>query len=213
MNGIPRFYPILDAAAAEHAGVDPLAAAGAILHAGAAILQWRSKAPLTQSHLDLVERLARTCLDHHATFVVNDRADVALLAGAGLHIGQDDLSPAHARSLLGPGAVLGYSTHNKTQLREAASSGVPFSYLALGPIFATGSKENPDPVVGLRQLREWRPLAVQPLVAIGGIARCNAGSVLDAGADSVAVISDLLPQPCTLSAIGHRVEEWLNLVA
>jgi thiamine-phosphate pyrophosphorylase len=135
-----------------------------------------------------------------------------MLLGAGLHVGQDDLPPASARRLLGPAPTLGFSTHNADQLRDAESSGVQIDYLALGPLFATSSKQNPDPVVGPARLSEWRPLTSRPLVAIGGITRANAREVLIAGADSVAVISDLVPDPCTAHALARRVEEWLDLV-
>jgi thiamine-phosphate pyrophosphorylase len=213
MNRLPRLYPILDAATAERAGVEPVAAAEAILGAGATILQWRSKGDLTEAHLERVERIARLCRDHGAMFVVNDRADLALLVGGGLHVGQDDLPPSHARQLIGSGGFLGLSTHSDTQLRAAEGCGVMLDYLALGPIFKTRSKQDPDPVVSLFQLQQWRPLTSRPVVAIGGITRTNALAVLDSGADSVAVISDLFPEPCTPSAISHRVEEWLNVVA
>jgi thiamine-phosphate pyrophosphorylase len=212
MTALPRFYPILDVESWTRRGVNPLDAAGAMLAGGARILQWRSKAPLTRAGLDDVERVASLCRDAGAAFVVNDRADVAMLVNAGLHVGQDDLPPQAARRLIGDQAMLGFSTHNAEQLRAAAAGGFRLDYAALGPIFATSSKENPDPVVGCERLRQWRSLSPWPLVAIGGIARGNAKEVLAAGADSVAVISDLVPDPCTPTAIARRVEEWLQLV-
>jgi thiamine-phosphate pyrophosphorylase len=212
MNRLPRLYPILDAATVERMGIDPVAAAEAILGAGAQILQWRSKAPVTDSHVDMGARIGEVCRDRAAAFVVNDRADLALLVDAGLHVGQDDLPPAHARRLIGAGKLLGHSTHNDRQLRDAEQSGVAIDYLALGPMYATGSKQNPDPEVGLQRLREWRSLTARPLVAIGGITRASARAVLDHGADSLAVISDLYPDPCTPAELSRRVEEWLRLV-
>ena len=130
---------------------------------------------------------------------MNDRADLCLAAGFdGVHVGQDDLSPEGARSVLGAGAIVGLSTHNSAQMKEALAK--PVDYLAIGPVFVTGSKPNPDPVVGLegvsaaRRLRDASGRAL-PLVAIGGITRGNAHAVLKAGADAVAVIGDLSNSP------------------
>jgi thiamine-phosphate pyrophosphorylase len=209
---LPRFYPIIDVDWWRRRGHSPVEAARAALAGGAGILQWRSKGPLTRMGLQEAERTAAHCRDAGATFIVNDRADVAMLLGAGLHLGQDDLPAADGRKLIGDGAVLGFSTHNDAQLSEAEASAVKVDYLAVGPIFGTSSKENPDPVVGCARLREWRPLTSRPLVAIGGITRGRAREVLEAGADSVAVIGDLIPDPCTLSGLSRRVEEWLELV-
>ena len=142
------------------------------------------------------------CHETGALFVVNDRADIALLLDAGLHIGQDDLSPLDARSLMRPHRVLGFSTHNEFQLRAALKE--PADYLAIGPVFGTASKNNADPVVGLEELRRLRTLTDGPLAAIGGITRENAALVYAAGADSIAVIGDLVPNPRA------RAEEWLR---
>jgi thiamine-phosphate pyrophosphorylase len=137
--------------------------------------------------------------------IMNDRADLCLAAGFdGLHLGQDDLSPESARLIIGDRRWLGISTHNSEQLAEANRTSA--DYLAIGPIFATGSKVNPDPVVGLAGIRRARELTTKPLVAIGGITRVNARSVIDAGADSVAVISDLLLDP------RKSAEEFLQLL-
>jgi thiamine-phosphate pyrophosphorylase len=126
--------------------------------------------------------------------IMNDRADLCLAASFdGVHVGQDDLSPESVRKIIGPNCWLGVSTHNPDQLRDAALTSV--DYLAIGPVFATSSKEKPDPVVGLEGVRRARALTRKPLVAIGGITRANAASVIEAGADSVAVISDLLREP------------------
>jgi len=126
--------------------------------------------------------------------IMNDRADLCLAAEFdGVHVGQEDLSPESVRTIIGPERWLGVSTHNPEQLREADLTSA--DYLAIGPVFATSSKERPDPVVGLEGVRRARALTRRPLVAIGGITRANARSVIDAGADSVAVISDLLREP------------------
>ena len=137
--------------------------------------------------------------------MVNDRADVAALLKAGLHLGQDDLSPGDARRILPGGSILGFSTHNEQQLNAGDSETV--DYLAIGPIFATGSKQNPDPVVGLEGLRKLRSLTQKPLVAIGGITRELAPKVFEAGADSIAVIGDLFPD------VRARGQEWVAISA
>jgi thiamine-phosphate pyrophosphorylase len=136
-----------------------------------------------KKHLGASERL-----------VMNDRADLCLAADFdGVHVGQDDLSAESVRKIIGPDRWLGVSTHNPEQLREADLTSA--DYLAIGPVFATSSKEKPDPVVGLGGVRRARALTRKPLVAIGGITRENAASVIEAGADSVAVISGLLRDP------------------
>jgi thiamine-phosphate pyrophosphorylase len=138
-------------------------------------------------------------------FVVNDRADVALLLNAALHLGQDDLAPSDARRILPAASVIGFSTHNEQQLRAADAE--PVDYLAIGPIFATASKQNPDPVVGIDGLRTLRALTEKPLVAIGGITRESAPQVFEAGADSIAVIGDLM------SDVRARAAEWIAISA
>ena len=126
--------------------------------------------------------------------IMNDRADLCMAAGFdGLHVGQDDLSPESARRIIGGDRWLGVSTHNPEQLAEADKTSA--DYLAIGPVFGTTSKANPDPVVGLEGVRRARELTRKPLVAIGWITRANVRSVIEAGADSVAVISDLLREP------------------
>jgi thiamine-phosphate pyrophosphorylase len=203
---LPAFYPILDTEVAARCSMDPASAAAGILEAGAQILQFRHKGFLSREIFGQMERIATLCREAHVLFVVNDRADLAALMGAALHLGQDDLPPAAARRVTGPETLIGFSTHNERQLRAAQSE--PVDYLALGPIFGTASKENPDPMVGLDELRRLRPLTDRPLVAIGGITRQNARDVLAAGADSVAVIGDLFPEDGNLRA---RIEEWLRV--
>ncbi|MBM3746488.1 MAG: thiamine phosphate synthase, partial [Acidobacteria bacterium] len=156
------------------------------------------------------EQAAELCRRAGALFIVDDRADIALLVDAGLHVGQDDLPPGDARQLLGPERVLGFSTHNEAQLTAALAE--PADYLAFGPVFPTVTKERPDPVVGLEELRRMRRLADRPLVAIGGITRYNALEALAAGADSLAVIGDLYPELCTAESLRARMEEWQQLV-
>ncbi len=198
---LKSFYPILDTGR----GIDPVAAAERILEGGARLLQFRHKGFFSKDVFEQARQIAALCRSVDAMFVVNDRADIARLLDAGLHLGQDDLSPADARRVLGEGSFIGFSTHNEAQLRAAAE----VEYVAFGPIFGTSSKLNPDPVVGLDELRRLRPLTTRPLVAIGGITRANARSVIEAGADSVAVIGDLFPED---GDIRGRVEEWISLV-
>jgi len=174
------------------------------LEGGVRILQIRHKGFLSREILEAIERMSGMCRDAGVLFVVNDRADLARLMGAALHLGQDDLPPSAARKVTGPDLIVGFSTHDEAQLRAAAQE--PVDYLALGPIFGTATKENPDPVVGVDELRRLRPLTDRPLVAIGGITRANARAVLDAGADSIAVIGDLFPEDGNLAT---RVTEWL----
>ncbi len=133
-------------------------------------------------------------LSDSVRLIMNDRADLCLAADfGGMHVGQEDLSPDSVRKIIGPERWLGVSTHNPEQLSEADLTSA--DYLAIGPVFSTSSKDKPDPVVGLEGVRRARQLTRKPLVAIGGITRANAASVIEAGADSVAVISDLLREP------------------
>src|SRR5262249_55328952 len=157
---------------------------------GAQILQIRHKSHWTREFYDAAREVARLCREAGADLIVNDRADFALLLGAGLHLGQDDLPPREARRIVGSDAFVGYSSHNVTQL--GAAGGEPVDYVALGPVFATASKGNPDPVVGVQEISRCRSLLEKPLVAIGGITMQNAAEVWNAGADSVAVIAGML---------------------
>jgi thiamine-phosphate pyrophosphorylase len=206
---LPCLYPILDTAALARRDCAVETAAEAMLEGGAGILQFRHKGQYSRAVFEEAERVAALCRRAGALFVIDDRADIALLLDAGLHVGQDDLPPQDARRLLGAGRVLGFSTHNAAQF--AAALAEPVDYLAFGPIFPTASKENPDPVVGLETLRELR--GDRPLVAIGGIRRANALEVLAAGADSLAVINDLLPETCSFETLRARMEEWQQLVS
>jgi thiamine-phosphate pyrophosphorylase len=204
---VPKFYPILDVATIANRGMDVLAAAEQILDGGARILQFRHKNFISRDVYVAAQAIAEMCRRAGAMFVVNDRADVARLLGAALHLGQDDLAPADARKVTGSESRIGFSTHNEQQMRAAANE--PVDYIAFGPIFGTVSKHNPDPCVGLEQLRRVRALTDRPLVAIGGITRANAPSVLEAGADSVAVIGDVFPEDGDIRA---RVQEWIRLL-
>jgi thiamine-phosphate pyrophosphorylase len=204
---VPAFYPILDTTAALARGLDPVRAAQDILDGGARILQFRHKGFLSRQAFAWLEEIAGFTRQAGAVLVVNDRADLARLFGAALHLGQDDLPPVAARSVTGTQTTIGFSTHNEDQLRAAASE--PVDYVALGPIFGTATKENPDATVGLAELRRIRPLTARPLVAIGGITRATALSVKEAGADSLAIVADLFPDDGNLR---RRSEEWIRLL-
>ncbi len=203
---LPRIYPILDTASLQARGIGLETGAAAMLEGGAGILQIRHKAHWTRGFWASAQQVAGMCRESGAMLVVNDRADFAMLLEAGLHVGQDDLPPRDARRLLGRDAIIGFSSHDARQL--AAAGGEPVDYVAFGPIFATASKQNPDPVVGTAALERLRPLIEKPLVAIGGITLENAASVLAAGADSVAVIAGLLPPQASARSIRERMEEW-----
>jgi thiamine-phosphate pyrophosphorylase len=205
---IPAFYPVLDTELLSQQGLPATEAAEAILEAGARILQFRHKQFFSRQVFEEAERVARLCRDAGALFVINDRADIAMLLNAALHLGQDDLPPADARRIIPPDRIIGFSTHNADQLLAADRQ--PVDYLAIGPIFSTASKQNPDPVVGIERLPALRSLTRKPLVAIGGITRKTAASVFSVGADSVAVIGDLYPHPLTKASLRARIEDWMS---
>jgi thiamine-phosphate pyrophosphorylase len=203
---LPKLYAILDVACFA----PPLRTTASIVDyarelatGGVTWLQYRNKVGHTREMLSHARELRRV-LGHGVTLIMNDRADICIAAGyEGVHVGQDDLSAQGARAVIGPSHILGVSTHNLEQLREADAG--PVDYIAYGPVFATSSKQHPDPLVGLDGIRAARAATKKPLVAIGGITRANARSVLDAGADSVAVISDLLSSPTKVAAEFLRV--------
>jgi thiamine-phosphate pyrophosphorylase len=207
----PRVYPILDTETLAQHGIALDTAAAALLEGGAGILQVRQKGHWTRQVFESARQVACLCREAGALLVVNDRADFAMLLEGGLHIGQEDLAPRDARKLIGPDALLGLSSHNLEQL--SAAGGEPVDYVALGPVYPTSSKHNPDPVVGVDEVRRLRPLIDKPLVAIGGITRANAAGAFNAGADSVAVISDLVPQCPTARSLRERMEEWQRIAA
>ncbi len=206
---LPAIYPIMDTDSLEARGFSVTKAAAAFLEGGAGILQLRHKAQWTRSVFETAREAARLCREAGALFIVDDRADIAMLLGAGLHVGQDDLPPRDARRLMGSEAVIGFSSHNVAQV--CAADGEPVDYLAFGPLFPTASKRNPDPVTGVEALKECRALVEKPLVAIGGITRETAAAAWAAGADSVAVIGDLLPAELSSLSLRQRMKEWQQL--
>lgn len=185
---LPQLYVILDAGMlTEPAGLT----AQKLMDAGVKLLQYRAKNAGARELWAESRAIAEMARRAKCTFIVNDRPDVAYLAGAdGVHVGQDDLEVEQARKLIGPDRWVGVSTHNLEQFRQAAATSA--DYIAVGPIFQTSSKANPDPVVGTELLGQVRALTGKPIVAIGGITLERAADVLAAGADSVAAISDIL---------------------
>jgi thiamine-phosphate pyrophosphorylase len=191
MLTLPAFYPILDPLQVAKNGLEPMDVVRALLAGGVKWVQFRHKGTYTRADYDLAVALGRLVREAGAKYVINDRVDIALMADAdGVHVGQDDLPPREVRKIAGDRLFIGYSTHNETQF--VAADREPVDYLALGPIFATVSKQNPDPVVGVEELARLRRLTSKPLVAIGGITRMNVGEAFSAGADSVSVIADWL---------------------
>lgn len=190
MIKLPKFYPITDA---RLSGLSHAEQVKHLIAGGATLIQLREKHLSPREFRREAEVALRLARGAGVRVLVNDRADIALAVGAdGVHLGQDDMPPRAARSLLGPEAVIGFSTHNPEQAREAALGGAA-DYIAIGPVFATSTKANPDPVVGLDGVRRVRELVGDfPLVAIGGITPETARAVLEAGADSVAVIGALV---------------------
>jgi len=203
MIPLPRLYAILDRSCFPQVGA-LLSAAKELSAASVTLLQYRNKSGDAREMLEEAREL-RQVLGDSVKLIMNDRADLALMAGFdGVHVGQDDLSPEGARRVIGPSLWLGVSTHNPEQVREADKTSA--DYIAVGPVFTTASKAHPDPVIGLEGVRRARALTQKPLVAIGGITRANCRSVIEAGADSIAVISDLVREP------GKSAEEFLRIL-
>ena len=186
---LPKLYPVTDR---RLSGLSHAEQVARLIGGGATFIQLREKHLSPREFYQEAEEALRVARARGVKLIINDRADIALAIGAdGVHLGQDDMPPEAARALLGEGAVIGFSTHSVEQAIAAAR--LPVDYIAIGPVFATTSKENPDPQVGLEGLRRVREaVPFLPLVAIGGVTRENAPSVFSAGADSVAVISALL---------------------
>ena len=203
--GLPKLYVILDATLLNNSPYD---CAQELAAAGVRLLQNRDKAAYARELLVASRKLVSLLNAYGSSLIVNDRPDVAALAGAaGVHVGQEDLDPEQTRAVTGEEMWVGVSTHNLEQFRRAAATTA--DYIAVGPIFATTSKANPDPVVGLELLRQVRPLTDKPIVAIGGMTLDRATSVIAAGADSVAVIRDVL---CA-AKLGEQARRYLETLA
>jgi thiamine-phosphate pyrophosphorylase len=201
---LPRLYVILDAALLT---VPETECAQKLVDAGVRLLQYRSKGASARGLFEHSKRLSSLLVPRGVTFIVNDRADVASAGEAtGVHVGQEDLGAEAARAVIGAEKLLGVSTHNLEQFKSAAATSA--DYLAVGPVFSTSTKANPDPAVGIELIRRVRPLTDKPIVAIGGITLERAAEVIEAGADSVAVISDILRAPDP----GERARQYIELL-
>lgn len=213
MLSLPKLYAILDIDSLTARGLEPLAVADAWLDAGVRLIQLRAKTMGSGAMLELADELVERTRRAGATFIVNDRVDIALLSGAnGVHVGQGDLTPVQARDIAdrdGQAAaqalIIGLSTHTLDHVRAGIDG--PADHLAIGPIFPTSTKADADSAVGLPMVQQAvRVMGRRPLVAIGGITLATAPAVLAAGAASVAVISDLLT-----GDIGRRAREYLAI--
>lgn len=203
-----RLYAILDVDAISARGLTPLPVSDVWLDAGIRLIQLRAKGLSSGAFQDLADEVVARAHSAGAQVIINDRADIAVLSGAdGVHVGQDDLTPAQIRPLVGSNAIVGLSTHTDEQIAEAVVQ--PVSYIAIGPVFGTQTKDTGYRAVGLEQVSRAASAsraAGLPLVAIGGITRANVASVIEAGADSVAVISDLLGN--SLAECASRARDW-----
>jgi thiamine-phosphate pyrophosphorylase len=199
---LPKLYVILDTSLLNNS---PRDCAQELAAAGVRLMQYRDKSASARDLLQTSRELVSLLTPHGVPLVVNDRPDVAALAeAAGVHGGQEDLEPEQARAVVGKDIWVGVSTHNLEQFRRAAATSA--DYIAVGPIFPTTSKQNPDPVVGVEFIRHVRTLTDKPIVAIGGITLERAASAIAAGADSVAVIRDVV---CAAKP-GERARRFLE---
>jgi thiamine-phosphate diphosphorylase len=204
---LPSIYPITDVKLSGLSHSEQIRRFG---EAGAKLVQVREKHLSSAEFLADAQGALLTARAHGIATIINDRVDIAMVTGAdGVHLGQDDIPVEAARSLLGPNAIIGISTHDLEQARRAAE--LPIDYIAFGPIFGTSTKTDPGPAVGLGLLRKARHIVGKiPLVAIGGITRENLEGVLEAGADSAAIIGDLAADPSWIASRimvpDHRIE-------
>jgi thiamine-phosphate pyrophosphorylase len=198
---LPRVYPLTDV---QMSGLSHAEQVHLLSLGGATLIQLREKQMPALEFYEQAKAALAIAARSGVKLITNDRVDVALALGAhGVHLGQDDIPPEAARKLLGREAIIGYSTHNVDQAQKA--SALPIDYLAIGPIFQTSTKTDTSPTLGLEGLRAVRRVIGNlPLVAIGGISQANAAEVIEAGADSVAVISALLSEPPRIAEVTRR---------
>jgi thiamine-phosphate pyrophosphorylase len=201
---LPKLYVILDAALLTTPETD---CAQRLADVGVGLLQYRNKQASARELLHTSRELSGFLRPRGVSFIVNDRPDIAFLSGAdGVHVGQEDLDMEQARTVAGPGKWVGISTHNLAQFRAAAATSA--DYIAVGPIFSTSTKVNPDPVVGTEFMRQVRELTDKAIVAIGGITLDRAAGVIEAGADAVAVGSDIL----RAADPGARARQYIEML-
>ena len=189
---LPKIYPITDTRLVNLSHVEQVER---LILGGAKLIQLREKSDSPKKFYEQAKAALKIARKYDVKIIINDRVDIALtLKADGVHLGQDDLSPEDARKILGKKAIIGFSTHNLKQAVQAVQ--FPIDYVAIGPVFATKTKETPDKIIGLEMIKKVREtIGNFPLVAIGGISLGNFREVLEAGADSVAIISDLLSEP------------------
>jgi thiamine-phosphate pyrophosphorylase len=198
----PRFYSIVDAEALTARGASLEAFAQELRAAGVELVQFRDKVGSPQEVLLAAATLREAMAGSECQLILNDRPDLALLANFdGVHVGQGDLSPEDAGRILGSNRIVGVSTHTDAQVQAANLTSA--DYIAIGPVFSTSTKPEAEPVIGLEGVRRARTLTRKPLVAIGGITRANARSVINAGANSVAIISGLFSSGETTEAVAR----------
>jgi len=204
-----RLYPLTDV---RLSGLSHAEQVARLSDGGARLIQLREKYLSPREFYDQAIEAMRVARSRGVRIIINDRVDLAMAIEAdGVHVGQNDFPPQAARRLLGDGAIIGFSTHNVEQAVEAAKMNV--DYIAIGPIFSTSTKDNPDPIVGLAGLKRVREAVGKiPLVAIGGITSENASQVIEAGADAVAVVSALVLSPGEITAQTKRFISQLSLV-
>lgn len=204
---LPKVYPITDT---QLSGLSHAEQVARLIEGGASLIQLRDKHSTPREFYREAAAALKVARAHQVALIINDRVDIALaLKADGVHLGQTDMPAAAARRLLGQEAIIGFSTHNLAQAKLATS--LPIDYLAFGPIFPTSSKENPDPIAGLEAVREVSAIKGSlPLIAIGGISLENAFGVFEAGADSVALISELVAQA---SRIAENMSRMLGLTS
>ena len=201
---LPKIYPITDT---RISGISHVAQVEKLIEGGANFIQLREKYAASQEFYEAAKLALEYARTRGVKIIINDRADIALALGAdGVHLGQDDLPPSEARKILGEKAIIGFSTHNLEQAVRAAE--LPIDYLAIGPVYATTTKENPDQTVGLEGIKTVRKAVGDfPLVAIGGINYHNYRQIFESGADSAAIISDLISDA---DKIGEKMRLYLN---
>jgi thiamine-phosphate pyrophosphorylase len=185
---LPKLYVILDAALLANSEIE---LARRLAEAGVRLIQYRNKKAAARELFQRSREISELLRPYGVRFIVNDRPDVAYLANAdGVHVGQEDLDVGQTRGIIGKEKWVGVSAHNLAQFQSAIATSA--DYIAVGPIFSTSTKANPDPVVGTELLRQVRPLTDKAIVAIGGVTLERAAGVIEAGADSLAVSSDIL---------------------
>jgi thiamine-phosphate pyrophosphorylase len=206
---LPKLYAIADVGVLSQKGIDPSDFVCALRAADVRLVQYRDKDASPQIILRNSAEIRESFSGQDCLLVMNDRADLAVLTGwDGVHVGQGDLLPADVRQIVGPERWIGVSTHTEKQVIVADMSCA--DYVAVGPVFATGTKPDAEAVIGLEGVRRARALTRKPIVAIGGITRGNAKSVIDAGADSVAVISGLFAHGETVEKVARDFLEILR---